>query len=42
MVLDISSMVNEIKEKYILTPKDVDYTLQTMSDIISQSINKAM
>ena len=42
MALDISSMVNEIKEKYILTPKDVDFTLQTMSNIISESINKAM
>ncbi len=42
MVLDISGMVNETINNYIVTPKDVDDTLFTMSEIISKSINNAM
>lgn len=29
-------------ENYIVTPKDIDELIQIMSDIISQSINRAM
>jgi len=42
MVLDISSILNEKIENYIVTPKDIDETLANMSDIISESINNVM
>lgn len=42
MVLDISGIINEKIDNYIVTPKDVDDTLFTMSEIISKSINNAM
>ena len=29
-------------ENYIVTPKDIDELIEIMSDIISESINKAM
>jgi spore protease len=42
MVLDISGILDEKIDNYIVTPKDVDDTLFTMSEIISKSINNAM
>lgn len=42
MVLDISSLINDEISNYIVTPKNIDETLITMSNIISKSINNAM
>lgn len=42
MVLDISTLIGNNMDNYIVTPKDIDETLSTMSQIISKSINNAM